>query len=208
MTENKSATEELIERLAGLPGVGRKTAEKFAFHILNRPREEALALARAIEQARCSLVRCSRCFNVSDCDPCAICCDPRRDGALVCVVENARDVIAMERTGVFRGLYHVLGGHIAPLENVGPDQLTIDQLVQRVRRERIREVVLATNPTLEGDATALHVARTLADEPDVSLTRIATGIPSGANIEHVSHAILAEALQQRKSLAQKNAEVS
>ena len=148
---------------------------------------------------------CSRCHGVADRDPCSLCADPRRDTTLLCAVENSRDVVALERTGVFKGLYHVLGGHIAPLEDTGPEQLTIQQLVERVRREGVKEIILATNPTLEGDATALYIGSALKGVPGVRLSRIATGVPSGANIEHVGRAILAEALQQRRHLEEDGA---
>ena len=206
MASQLTATEELIQRFATLPGVGQKTAEKFAFHVLDQSKEDALALACAIERAKSSMRTCSRCFNVTDADPCGICADARRDETLLCVVETARDVIAMERTGAFRGLYHVLGGHVAPLDDVGPDALTIRALLDRLSREGVREIILATNPTLDGDATALCVAKALDAGPDVRVSRIATGVPSGASIEHVGRATLAEAIEHRNVVGTERAD--
>lgn len=193
--------EQLIAELEKLPGVGNKTAERLAFHLLKSEREEALGLARAITDLKDLVRRCSECCNLADSDPCRICADASRDPGLLCVVEEPKDVLAFEKTGRFRGRYHVLLGRIAPLEGQEPDALTLQRLEARVASGGVREVILATNPDLEGDATALHVARLLA-ERGVKVTRIAKGIPTGSHIEYTSTAILADALAGRRELAE------
>lgn len=188
----------LIQELRRLPGVGQRTAERLAFHLVQAPREEALALARAIHEVKENARPCRSCFNVTEQDPCAICADPARDRSLLCVVERPQDVLALEKAGGFRGLYHVLLGAVSPLEGVTPQDLTLRPLVERVRREGVREVILATNPTFEGDATALHL-RAALEPAKVRLTRLARGLPAGSSLELSSKAILAEALEGRQS---------
>lgn len=189
----------LIEELGRLPGVGEKTAERMAFHLLRVPEAEALALADAIRAVKARVRSCSVCATLTDRATCAICEDSGRQRDLLCVVEQPNDMWALEKVGSFRGLYHVLGGRIAPLDGIGPEHLTIGRLLERIRAGGIREVILATNPTLEGDGTALYLQRSLAPL-GVKLTRIAKGIPSGSTLEYASRAILADALDGRREL--------
>jgi len=197
MAQLTESVADLIEQLAKLPGVGRKSAERMAYHVLRVHKSEALALADAIRNVRENVRYCSVCFNLAESDLCTVCTDARRDGSVLCVVEQPRDVMALEQAGVFRGLYHVLLGRIAPLDGIGPDQLTIDQLVERVRQGEIREVVMATNPTVEGDGTALHISNLLSELP-VEITRLARGITTGSILEYTNKEILADALSGRQ----------
>ena len=191
--------EALVEALSTLPGVGRRTAERLAHHLLRAPEAEALAIADAIREARERIRPCSTCGAPSETDPCAVCGDASRDAGLVLVVETARDLRALEDSGAWRGTYHVLGGRVSPLEGVGPDAIALDALVARARSGAVREVVVATNPDLEGDGTALHVARALAAAaPDVRVTRLARGLPTGGAIEFASRAVLADAIEHRR----------
>ncbi len=187
----------LIDELRKLPGIGARSAERIAFHLLKAERDEALALAKAITATKDEIRPCSRCFNLADGELCHICSDHRRDQGQIVVVEQPKDLISLEATGLITGVYHVLMGHIAPLEDVGPADLTIDALVQRVKSGGVRELVLATNPTLEGDATALHISSLLADT-GVKITRLARGIAPGAQIEFANRAMLEEAFRGRK----------
>ncbi|QDU75390.1 Recombination protein RecR [Bremerella volcania] len=189
----------LIDQLSKLPGIGRKSAERVAYHLLRVNKEEALGLADAIRDVKENVRYCSRCFNLSEGDLCSICKDPQRDASILCVVEQPRDLIALEQSGVFPGLYHVLLGRIAPLEGIGPDQLTIDALVSRVSQGDIREVIMATNPTTEGDGTALHISSLLAEFP-VKLTRLARGVTAGSVLEFANKEVLADAMTGRQSL--------
>jgi recombination protein RecR len=191
---------ESLERLKAafckLPGIGPRSAERLAFHVLRESRESAAQLASAILAVKDNVIHCSTCFNLTESDPCPICADTRRDRAEVWVVEQPKDVASLEATGLIRGVYHVLMGHIAPLEGIGPGDLTIDALVRRVKSTGVREVVLATNPTLEGDGTALHIESLLADTP-VQLTRPARGLPVGSQLEYASVAMLESAIRGR-----------
>lgn len=199
----------LVTELRRLPGVGQRTAERLAFHLVVAPKGEALALADAIRDVKENVRPCSSCFNVTESDPCAICSDPTRDASLVCVVERPKDVLAIEKLGTFKGLYHVLLGSISLLEGVEAKDLTIAPLVARIEtaarieKDRksgslsVREVMLATNPTFEGDATALHL-RAALEKLGVRVTRIARGLPSGSSLEVASKAILAEAIEARR----------
>ena len=187
----------LIDQFAALPGIGRKTAERLTHHILATSEEEALKLADAIREVKETVRRCARCFNLTDQELCDICRDPRRNAHVVCVVEQPRDVTALEAASSFDGLYHVLGGRISPLEGVGPEDLTLDALVRRVRSEGVTEIVMATNPTLEGDGTALFISNLLAGEP-VRITRLARGIASGSVLEFANKEMLADALRGRQ----------
>jgi recombination protein RecR len=189
--------ERLIERLQTLPGVGRRTAERLAHHLLGVDEAEALSVADAIREARARIRPCSACRAPSETDPCPVCADPARDHGLLLVVETARDLEALEASGAWKGVYHVLGGRVSPLEGVGPEALAIEALVERARAGA-REVCVATNPDLEGDATALHVARALQGLP-VAVTRLARGMPAGGSLEYASKAVLAEALENRRS---------
>ena len=190
---------QLIEEFAKLPGIGKKSAERLAFHVLRVSTEEAMALAIAISDMKRNVHPCSVCFNIADTDPCNICSDPRRDQGLICVVEQPKDVIALEKSAAYRGTYHVLMGNISPLEGHDPESLTIPPLVERVKRGGVREVVLATNPTHEGEETALYVAQAL-EPTGVSVTRIARGVPSGSYLEYASPAILTDAISGRQKL--------
>ena len=187
----------LIDEFGKLPGIGRKSAERLANHILACSADEANGLANAIREVKTSVRRCTTCFNLTENETCRICSDPRRDRHLVCVVEQPKDVVALESSGAFSGLYHVLGGRIAPLEGMGPEDLTIHQLVQRVRKQGVTELVMATNPTLEGDGTALFITNILQND-NVKITRLARGIASGSVLEFANREMLADALWGRQ----------
>ena len=187
----------VMDELKRLPGVGARSAERIAFHILKAERKEALALADAIIATKERLRPCSRCFNLAEGELCHICADPRRDQSQIVVVEQPKDLLNLEATGLITGVYHVLMGHIAPLDDIGPEDLTIGALVQRVRAGGVNEIILATNPTLEGDATALHITNVLADT-GVSVTRLARGLAPGSQIEFANRAMLQEAFRGRK----------
>ena len=192
------AMSRLIDEFEKLPGIGRKSAERLAHFILMCPAEKALELAEAIRVVKTTVRPCSVCFNLTEGDVCHICSDSRRDQHVVCVVEQPRDLISLEASGAFHGVYHVLQGRISPLEGIGPEQLTIDALQRRIRRTGITEVVMATNPTVEGDGTALFISNILAGEP-VKITRLARGIPSGSVLEFANREMLADALRGRQS---------
>lgn len=189
----------LIDELARLPGVGRKSAERLAYHILRVNKQEAIALSDAIRDVRENVRYCATCFNLSEGEQCVICEDPKRDRKTLCVVEQPRDLMAIESAGVFRGLFHVLLGRIAPLEGIGPDQLTIDKLIERIRTGEFEEVVMATNPTVEGDGTSLYISNLLAEYP-VQVTRLARGITTGSILEYTNKEILADAISGRQKL--------
>jgi len=197
MAQLTESVAKVIDEFAKLPGIGKKSAERLAYHILRVHKSEALALADAIRNVRENVRYCSACYNLSEEEICPICRDPRRDQSIVCVVEQPRDLMSLEQSGVYRGLYHVLLGRIAPLEGIGPDQLTLEPLVQRIRRGGVREVIMATNPTVEGDGTALHISNLLADYP-VEVTRLARGITSGSILEYTNKEVLADALTGRQ----------
>jgi recombination protein RecR len=188
----------LIDEFGNLPGIGRKSAERLAHYILMCPAEKALELAEAIRAVKTTVRPCSICYNLTEGETCHICSDPRRDHQVVCVVEQPRDLISLESSGAFQGVYHVLQGRISPLEGMGPEQLTIDALQRRIRKNGVKEVVMATNPTVEGDGTALFISNLLADDP-VKITRLARGIPSGSVLEFANSAMLADALRGRQS---------
>jgi recombination protein RecR len=189
----------LIEELERLPGIGPKSAQRLAFHILERPEEEVRELADAITQVTQSIRYCSQCFNFTDTDPCAVCADDRRDHSLVCVVAEPRDVIAMENTGEYRGVYHVLHGLISPLDNVGPDQLRVKELLERVRAGGAKEIIIATNPVVEGEATAAYLAGVLKPL-GVKVTRIALGLPVGGDLDYADQLTITRALQGRTEM--------
>lgn len=189
----------VIDEFAKLPGIGKRSAERLAYHILRVPKADALSLADAIKSVRENVRYCKTCFNLSEADECVICQDPKRDRTQLCIVEQARDLMALEQAGAYRGLYHVLLGRIAPLEGIGPDQLTIDALVERVRKGQFREVIMATNPTVEGDGTALYITSQLAGL-NVEVTRLARGITTGSILEYTNKEILADALTGRQKL--------
>lgn len=199
MAEIAQSVTELIEQLGKLPGIGKKTAERLAYHLLRVHVSEALALSDSIRRVRENVRYCSVCFNLSEGERCMICQDSRRDGTQLCIVEQPRDLIALEQAAAFRGLYHVLLGRIAPLDGIGPDQLTIEALVDRVRNGNFTEIIMATNPNVEGDGTALFISNRLAEFP-VQLTRLARGVTSGSVLEFTNKEILADALNGRQKL--------
>ncbi len=208
----------LMELFAKLPGVGSRSAERMAFHILKAPREEALQLSDAIRNVKDHVKHCSICFNLTETDPCNICTDPNRDHSLICVVEQPKDLLQLESTGIYKGTYHVLLGRIAPLENVTPADLTIPQLLDRITKSNqptdptaqglnpwaltpIKEIILATNPTMEGDGTSLYLQQELSyAAPHLAITRLARGLPAGAQIEYSNKAILADAINGRTKI--------
>ena len=197
MAEKRGAISRLIDSFADLPGIGRRTAERLAYHVLNMPRAEAIQFADAIRAVKDNLRPCSICFNLAEGDECGICADPRRDRSLLCVVEQVRDLLALEQAGSYRGLYHVLQGRVAPLEGKGADGMTLDALAARVANGQFREVILGTTPNLEGDATALVVAQRLEGLP-VELTRLARGLTVGSSLEQANREMLVDAFAGRR----------
>ncbi len=193
------STDRLIAELNRLPGVGRKMAQRIALHILKMPVEEATRLARMIMEARQKTISCSQCRNITETDPCPICADGERDRSVLCVVEEARDLAALENAGVYRGLFHVLGGALSPLEGIGPDELSIEPLVQRLREGNFSEVILGTNPTVEGEATALYLERVLTPF-GVTVTRLARGVPVGGELDYLDEVTLARAIENRRKV--------
>ncbi|MGY6499774.1 MAG: recombination mediator RecR [Acidimicrobiales bacterium] len=192
------AVQELIDELGRLPGVGPKSAQRIAFHLLKVPAQDALRLASAIREVKDKVRFCQRCFNIAEADLCDICADDRRDAALLCVVEEPRDIVAVERTQEFRGRYHVLQGAISPIEGIGPDQLRVKELLGRLQPEGVTEVILCTNPNIEGEATAMYLGRLLGPL-GVSVTRIASGLPVGGDLEYADELTLGRALEGRRS---------
>jgi recombination protein RecR len=189
----------LIEELTKLPGVGAKTASRLAMHILRSSREDAENLARAIRDVKEKIRLCSLCFHLTDQDPCRICQDPRRDGELICVVSGPEDLMALERSGSFRGLYHVLHGVLSPLEGVGPKDLRISELLSRLQGGRVKEVILATNPSVEGEATAQYLSQ-IIKPLGVRVTRIARGVPMGGDLQYIDQVTLSKSLENRSPL--------
>jgi recombination protein RecR len=189
----------LVEELSKLPGVGAKTAQRLAFHLLKVPPEEARALAEAIVEAREKVTFCRRCFNFAQGELCEYCQDSRRDPSVVCVVERPQDIVAVERTGEFRGGYHVLGGAISPIDGIGPEELKVKELLERIRSEGIKEVIVATNPRVEGEATAIYLAN-LLKPLGLKVTRIASGLPVGGDLEYADEITLGRALKGRLDL--------
>lgn len=198
MGEPQGVIGRLLEELTKLPGIGPKSAERIAHFLLAGDRKNALLLADALRAVAEKVRPCRECFNLTDRELCAVCSDARRDAGLICVVETPRDVTSFERGGNFRGLYHVLGGKLAPLDGVGPEKLTLSALVSRVQRGGVREVILATSPTLEGDGTAL-VASSMLAGTGVTVTRLARGLPSGSSLELANSQMLADALEGRRT---------
>ncbi len=199
MTDHGGAVAELVEQLGRLPGIGRKSAERLAFHLLRVSEQEALALSEAIRRVRQDVRYCDTCFNLSESETCRICGDPSRDATRLCIVEQPRDLMSLEQAAVYKGLYHVLLGRISPLDGIGPDQLTIDPLVDRVRTGNFVEVIMATNPTVEGDGTALYISNLLSEFP-VEITRLARGITAGSVLEYANREMIADALSGRQKL--------
>ncbi|CAM3448170.1 recombination mediator RecR [Hydrogenibacillus schlegelii] len=189
----------LIEAFQKLPGIGPKTATRLAFYVLKLPDEDVRALAEALQAVKRDLKTCSICHNVTDRDPCAICSDPTRDRRTICVVEEPKDVAAMEKMKGYRGLYHVLGGVLSPLDGIGPEELKIKSLLERLQDETVEEVIIATNPSVEGEATAVYLAR-LIKPSGIRVTRIASGLPVGGDLEYADEVTLARALEGRRDV--------
>lgn len=195
-----SAIEELVAEFARLPGIGRKTAQRLTYFLLKQPRDATARLARALDGLGARVRSCERCGNLTEADPCDLCMDPRRDQATICVVEEASDVLAIERAGEYRGVYHVLGGRLSPLDGIGPEALNIPALLRRVGNGTgVREVILATNPSVEGEATAHYLERLLRDG-GVTVSRLARGLPVGSELEYADGETIAQALAARRAL--------
>ncbi|MBI2471852.1 MAG: recombination protein RecR [Planctomycetes bacterium] len=189
----------LINEFGKMPGIGQKTAERLACHILKLPGEEAMQLAYAIRDVKKLIKACTVCFNVSEDDPCHICSNIQRDRSVICVVEQLADLLIIEKTGKYRGLYHVLGGHISPLEDITPESLTIEKLIQRVKGDHVKEVIVATNLNMEGDATAMYIHKQLQSS-GIRVTRLARGLPTGSYLEYANTAIVADAISGRNEM--------
>lgn len=199
MAEISESVNRLIERLSKLPGIGRKSAERIAYHLLRVPVSEAIELSDAIRDVRQNVHYCKVCYNLAEENLCEICRDARRDQRLLCIVEQPRDLMAIEQSGNYLGLYHVLLGRIAPLENISADQLTIESLISRIAESKFEEVIMGTNPNVEGDGTALYLSNVLSSFP-VKITRLARGITTGSNLEYTNREILADALSGRQPI--------
>lgn len=201
MTNYTQSIQNLMNELARLPGIGMRSAERIAFHLLKEKPQEAMKLADAIRDVKTRIRHCSICYNLTEQDPCGICADPNRDQAVVCVVEQPKDLLALEAAGLYRGVYHVLLGRISPLEDIEPGDLTIEPLMERLASGSVREVIMGTNPTMEGDGTALYIQSMVGGRfPTVQLTRLARGLPAGSNIEYANRNILADAISGRQKM--------
>jgi recombination protein RecR len=201
MASYTQSIQNLMTQLSHLPGIGVRSAERIAFHLLKQKPEEAMKLADAIRDVKTRIKHCSVCYNLTEADPCNICSDPSRDQSLVCIVEQPKDLLALEAAGLYRGVYHVLLGRIAPLEGIDPPDLTIDALIARLQQGTIQEVIMGTNPNLEGDGTALHIQNEISEKtPDVKVTRLARGLPTGSSIEFANRNMLAEAISGRQKM--------
>ena len=193
------ALQKLIDELGKLPGVGPKSAQRIAFHLIKLPEQDAFSLANAIQEAKQKVRFCERCFNMSDDAICEICSDTQRDSSLVCVVEEPRDIVALERTREYKGLYHVLQGAINPIDGVGPEQLKIRELLERLKENTLQEVILCTNPNIEGEATAMYLAK-LIEPLGIQVSRIASGLPVGGDLEYADELTLGRALEGRRKI--------
>jgi recombination protein RecR len=191
--------DKLIDCFAALPGVGRKSASRFAYHILDIPEEQAMEFSQAIAEARQNVHQCPICHNLTDTEECSICSDANRDRSMICVVESPRDVSSIEKTREYKGLYHVLHGLISPLDGIGPEQLFIKQLITRAADDSVKEVIMATNPTVEGESTAMYISK-LIKPLGVRVTRLATGVPVGGNLEYADEMTLFKALEGRSEI--------
>jgi recombination protein RecR len=189
--------QQLIDELRRLPGIGARTAQRLAYHLLREPFEDVLRLAEALREATTEVRECPSCHDLTDVEPCRTCADPARDASVICVVEEPQDVRAIERTGEFRGTYHVLHGALSPVRGVGPESIRIAELLERVRRSEIREIITATNPNVEGEATALYLCK-LLQPLGLSVTRIAQGLPAGTSLDHVDEVTISRAFQGRR----------
>lgn len=201
MTSYTRPIQNLMDELARLPGIGARSAERIAFHLLKQNPQDAMKLADAIRDVKTRIKHCSVCYNLTEQDPCAICGDPAREAKVVCIVEQPKDLLAIESTGLYRGLYHVLLGRISPLEGVDPGDLTLDALMTRLAGGTIQEIVMGTNPTMEGDGTALYIQSLVTSRfPNVQVTRLARGLPTGSSIEYANKNILADAISGRQKM--------
>ena len=201
MSSYTQSIQNLMSELARLPGIGMRSAERIAFHLLKQSPEEAMKLSEAIRDVKTRIRHCSVCYNLTEQDPCAVCADPTRDQGVVALVEQPKDLLALESTGLYRGVYHVLLGRISPLEGVEPGDLTIDPLVRRLASGTVREIIMATNPNMEGDGTALYIQSLVGGRfPDIQITRLARGLPSGSNIEYANKNILSDAISGRQRM--------
>ena len=199
MSYYSPSIEKLIEAFEKLPSIGNKTAARLAFHILNANEEETNEFIQAILDAKRNLKYCSQCYNITDTDPCPICANEKRDHSIICVVEDVRDVVAMERTHEFKGVYHVLHGSISPMNGVGPDDIKLKELLSRLMNEKVKEIILATNPRVEGEATAMYISK-LVKPLGIKVTRIAHGIPVGGDLEYTDEITLSKALEGRREI--------
>ena len=191
----------LMNEFARLPGIGMRSAERIAFHLLKESPEDAMRLADAIRDVKTRIKHCNICYNLTEQDPCNICADGGRDQGLVCIVEQPKDLLALEAAGMYRGVYHVLLGRISPLEGIDPEDLTIEPLLERLVSGRVRELIMGTNPTMEGDGTAMHIQNLVGSRfPNVQVTRLARGLPAGSNIEYANRNILADAISGRQRM--------
>jgi recombination protein RecR len=201
MASYTQAIQNLMNQFARLPGIGMRSAERIAFHLLKQSPDEAFALADAIRDVKTRIKHCSVCYNLTESDPCNICSDTARDQSVVCIVEQPKDLLALEGAGLYKGVYHVLLGAIRPLEDIDAGDLTIDALMQRIEGGTIRELIMGTNPTVEGDGTALYIQNAVhARFADVAVTRLARGLPAGSNIEYANRNILADAISGRQKM--------
>jgi len=201
MSSYTQSIQSLMNELARLPGIGMRSAERIAFHLLKQSPEEAMKLSDAIRDVKTRIRHCTVCFNLTEQDPCSICSDASRDQGLVCIVEQPKDLLALESAALYRGVYHVLLGRIAPLEGVEPGDLTIDPLVQRIASGAVRELIMGTNPTMEGDGTALYIQSLIGSRfPNIQVTRLARGLPAGSSIEYANKNILADAISGRQRM--------
>ena len=189
----------LVEQFAKLPGIGRKTATRLAFHVLNSSNEEAQAFAKAIVNAKEQVKLCKICQNITDTETCALCESPKRDNSVICVTESPKDVISIEKTNEYHGLYHVLHGAISPMDNIGPNDIKIPELLERLKDDTVKEVIMATNPTIEGEATAMYIAK-LIKPFGIKVTRIAHGIPVGGDLEYADEITLTRAMEGRREM--------
>jgi len=201
MSSYTQSIQNLMSELARLPGIGMRSAERIAFHLLKEKPEDAMKLADAIRDVKTRIKHCSVCYNLTESDPCSICADPSRDQGQVCVIEQPKDLLALESAGLYSGVYHVLLGRIAPLEGIDPSDVTVEPLMDRLARGEIRELIMGTNPNMEGDGTALHIQQEVQTRfPSVQITRLARGLPAGSNIEYANRNILADAINGRQKM--------
>jgi recombination protein RecR len=201
MANYTQSIQNLMNELARLPGIGMRSAERIAFHLLKEKPEDAMKLAEAIRDVKTRIKHCSICYNLTEADPCNICGDTGRDQAVVCIVEQPKDLLALESAGLYRGVYHVLLGRIAPLDDAGPEDITIPGLMARLESGQIKEIIMGTNPTVDGDGTALFIQNAVAEKfPQVKITRLARGLPTGSSIEYANRNILADAISGRQAM--------